>query len=160
SGSTGGGDKDIFLFFLSTKAGGQGINLATADTVIIYDSDWNPHNDLQALARAHRIGQANKVMIYRFVSRATVEERILEVAKKKLLLEHVVVQDGNKSMTQEQLNLVIKYGAEDLFREEPDDDAEGGDTAAAAPAGGGDNEKQTRAEKWGDGSHRGRKVSQ
>ncbi|CAN0487572.1 unnamed protein product, partial [Ectocarpus sp. 8 AP-2014] len=78
-------------------AGWQGINLATADTVVIYDSDWNPHNDLQALARAHRIGQANKarcVMIYRFVSRATVEERILEVAKKKLLLEHVVVQDG------------------------------------------------------------------
>lgn len=54
-----------FVFLLSTRAGGLGINLATADTVIIYDSDWNPHNDIQAFSRAHRIGQANKVMIYR-----------------------------------------------------------------------------------------------
>ncbi|KAH8418106.1 hypothetical protein KR009_001867 [Drosophila setifemur] len=57
-----------FVFLLSTRAGGLGINLATADTVIIYDSDWNPHNDIQAFSRAHRIGQANKVMIYRFVT--------------------------------------------------------------------------------------------
>ncbi len=52
------------------RAGGLGINLATADTVIIYDSDWNPHNDIQAFSRAHRIGQCNKVMIYRFVTRS------------------------------------------------------------------------------------------
>ena len=56
----------LYIFF---RAGGLGINLATADTVIIYDSDWNPHNDIQALSRAHRIGQKNKVMIYRFVTR-------------------------------------------------------------------------------------------
>ena len=55
----------MFVFLLSTRAGGLGINLATADTVIIYDSDWNPHNDIQAFSRAHRIGQTNKVMIYR-----------------------------------------------------------------------------------------------
>ncbi|CAG2172705.1 unnamed protein product [Oppiella nova] len=55
-----------FCFLLSTRAGGLGINLATADTVVIYDSDWNPHNDIQAFSRAHRIGQANKVMIYFF----------------------------------------------------------------------------------------------
>ncbi|CAF1127460.1 unnamed protein product, partial [Didymodactylos carnosus] len=72
-----------FCFLLSTRSGGLGINLATADTVIIYDSDWNPHNDIQALSRAHRIGQQNKVMIYRFVTRNTVEERITQVAKKK-----------------------------------------------------------------------------
>ncbi|CAN0083820.1 unnamed protein product, partial [Scytosiphon promiscuus] len=169
SGSTGGDGgigKDIFLFFLSTKAGGQGINLATADTVIIYDSDWNPHNDLQALARAHRIGQANKVMIYRFVSRATVEERILEVAKKKLLLEHVVVQDGNKSMTQqEQLNLVIKYGAEDLIGPAflaPHRSELSGNCVifCRQPRSHRCRKAQTQAEKWGDGSHRGRKVSQ
>lgn len=99
-----------FIFLLSTRAGGQGINLATADTVIIYDADWNPHNDLQALARAHRIGQKNKVMIYRFVTRASVEERILQIAKKKLLLEHVVVQGAGRgnSMNQEELNNILK----------------------------------------------------
>ena len=57
---------NYFYFF---RAGGLGINLATADTVIIYDSDWNPHNDIQAFSRAHRIGQTSKVMIYRFVTR-------------------------------------------------------------------------------------------
>lgn len=72
-----------FAFLLSTRAGGLGINLATADTVIIFDSDWNPHNDIQAFSRAHRIGQTNKVMIYRFVTRSSVEERIAQVAKKR-----------------------------------------------------------------------------
>uniref|UniRef100_A0A4W4ELC4 DNA helicase n=1 Tax=Electrophorus electricus TaxID=8005 RepID=A0A4W4ELC4_ELEEL len=67
-----------FVFLLSTRAGGLGINLATADTVIIYDSDWNPHNDIQAFSRAHRIGQNKKVMIYRFVTKASVEERITQ----------------------------------------------------------------------------------
>lgn len=70
---------DIFAFLLSTRAGGLGINLATADTVFIFDSDWNPHNDIQAFSRAHRIGQQNKVMIYRFVTKGTVEERITQV---------------------------------------------------------------------------------
>ena len=69
-----------FAFLLSTRAGGLGINLATADTVVIYDSDWNPHNDIQAFSRAHRIGQANKVMIFRFVTRNSVEERITQVS--------------------------------------------------------------------------------
>lgn len=68
----------IALYFF--RAGGLGINLATADTVIIYDSDWNPHNDIQAFSRAHRIGQANKVMIYRFVTRNSVEERVTQVS--------------------------------------------------------------------------------
>lgn len=84
-----------FVFLLSTRAGGLGINLATADTVIIYDSDWNPHNDIQAFSRAHRIGQANKVMIYRFVTRNSVEERVTQVAKKKMMLTHLVVRPGN-----------------------------------------------------------------
>lgn len=75
-----------FCFLLSTKAGGLGINLATADTVIIYDSDWNPHNDIQALSRAHRIGQANKVLIYRLVTRYSIEERIIQRSKEKVRL--------------------------------------------------------------------------
>ncbi|ONM60448.1 Protein CHROMATIN REMODELING 5, partial [Zea mays] len=69
---------DDFCFLLSTRAGGLGINLATADTVIIFDSDWNPQNDLQAMSRAHRIGQQETVNIYRFVTCKSVEEDILE----------------------------------------------------------------------------------
>merc|ERR1739838_1249153 len=70
-----------FCFLLSTRAGGLGINLATADTVIIFDSDWNPQNDLQAQARAHRIGQKEQVNVYRLVTKNSVEEEIIERAK-------------------------------------------------------------------------------
>lgn len=108
-----------FVFLLSTKAGGLGINLATADTVIIYDSDWNPHNDIQAFSRAHRIGQQNKVMIYRFVTRNSVEERVTQVAKKKMMLTHLVVETrrgGNFS--KQELDDIIRFGTEELFKEE------------------------------------------
>ena len=88
--SSGAGGSSVFL--LSTRAGGQGINLATADTVIIFDSDWNPHNDLQAQSRAHRLGQKRPVMVYRLVTRATVEERMMQQMKEKLILEHLVVR--------------------------------------------------------------------
>jgi len=64
------GEGDSFAFLLSTKAGGQGITLTAADTVILYDSDWNPQNDIQAMARAHRIGQTKEVTIYRLVTQA------------------------------------------------------------------------------------------
>jgi len=83
-----------FCFLLSTRAGGLGINLMTADTVILFDSDWNPQADLQAMARAHRIGQKNPVTIYRFVSKDTVEEEILERARNKLMLEFITIQRG------------------------------------------------------------------
>lgn len=101
-----------FVFLLSTRAGGLGINLCTADTVILYDCDWNPHNDLQAQvrrsaellprgfsiflcvvnlqARAHRVGQTRKVGVFRFVTRASVEERIVEIGKTKLVLDQLV----------------------------------------------------------------------
>lgn len=92
-------DSDDFCFLLSTKAGGLGINLTTADTVIIYDSDWNPQNDLQAEARAHRIGQTKVVQIYRLVTKDTVEEKILERAKAKMVLDTLVVQGLNKRQT-------------------------------------------------------------
>ena len=81
-----------FAFLLSTRAGGLGINLATADTVIIFDSDWNPQNDLQAMSRAHRIGQKSHVNIYRFVTMGSVEQDILERAKRKMVLDHVIIQ--------------------------------------------------------------------
>ncbi|KAK5168324.1 ATP-dependent DNA helicase Hrp3 [Saxophila tyrrhenica] len=83
-----------FCFLLSTRAGGLGINLMTADTVILFDSDWNPQADLQAMARAHRIGQKNPVTIYRLVSKDTVEEEVLERARNKLMLEFITIQRG------------------------------------------------------------------
>ncbi|KAI1616167.1 chromodomain-helicase-DNA-binding protein 1 [Exophiala viscosa] len=83
-----------FCFLLSTRAGGLGINLMTADTVIIFDSDWNPQADLQAMARAHRIGQVRPVSVYRLVSKETVEEEILERARNKLMLEFLTIQRG------------------------------------------------------------------
>ena len=114
-----------FCFLLSTRAGGLGINLATADTVIIYDSDWNPHNDIQAFSRAHRIGQANKVMIYRFVTRASVEERITQVAKKKMMLTHLVVRPGmgaKATMSKQELDDILRFGTEELFKDEAQSD--------------------------------------
>lgn len=83
-----------FCFILSTRAGGLGINLMTADTVILFDSDWNPQADLQAMARAHRIGQKNPVSIYRLVSKDTVEEEVLERARNKLILEHITIHQA------------------------------------------------------------------
>ena len=123
-------DSEDFCFLLSTRAGGLGINLATADTVIIYDSDWNPQNDLQAQARAHRIGQKNQVNIYRLVSKNSIEEDIVERAKKKMVLDHLVIQSmdttgrtvlnkSNSTMafTKEEVNSILKFGAEELFKE-------------------------------------------
>lgn len=87
-------DSNDFCFLLSTRAGGLGINLMTADTVILFDSDWNPQADLQAMARAHRIGQTKPVSIYRLVSKETVEEEVLERARNKLMLEFITIQQG------------------------------------------------------------------
>ncbi|KAL9072088.1 MAG: hypothetical protein Q9157_005231, partial [Trypethelium eluteriae] len=82
------------LFLLSTRAGGQGINLAAADTVILFDSDWNPQQDLQAQDRAHRIGQTQPVIVYRLATRGTVEEVLLERADQKRRLEKLVIRKG------------------------------------------------------------------
>jgi len=108
-----------FVFLLSTRAGGLGINLATADTVIIYDSDWNPHNDIQAFSRAHRIGQANKVMIYRFVTRNSVEERVTQVAKRKMMLTHLVVRPGmggkGANFSKQELDDILRFGKLSIY---------------------------------------------
>uniref|UniRef100_A0A8C9TW20 Chromodomain helicase DNA binding protein 2 n=1 Tax=Scleropages formosus TaxID=113540 RepID=A0A8C9TW20_SCLFO len=129
-----------FCFLLSTRAGGLGINLASADTVVIFDSDWNPQNDLQAQARAHRIGQKKQVNIYRLVTKGTVEEDIIERAKKKMVLDHLVIQrmdttgrtvldnsSGNSNsnpFNKEELTAILKFGAEDLFKEPEGEESE------------------------------------
>ena len=117
-------DSPQFCFLLSTKAGGLGINLATADTVIIYDSDWNPHNDIQALSRAHRIGQEKEVMIYRLITRNSVEESIIRRAKKKMMLEYLVVEkmgaEGETKLKKGELDDILRFGSEELFKEDRD----------------------------------------
>ncbi|KAL4880854.1 SNF2 family helicase/ATPase PasG, partial [Aspergillus karnatakaensis] len=87
-------DKNYKIFLLSTRAGGQGINLVAADTVILFDSDWNPQQDLQAQDRAHRIGQTRPVIVYRLATKGTVEQTLLEKADSKRRLERLVIQKG------------------------------------------------------------------
>ncbi|KAI3397375.1 hypothetical protein diail_10825 [Diaporthe ilicicola] len=86
---------DCKLFILTTRAGGQGINLAAADTVILFDSDWNPQQDLQAQDRAHRIGQKRPVIVYRLATKGTVEEDLLMSADAKRRLEKLVIKKGS-----------------------------------------------------------------
>ena len=114
-----------FLFLLSTRAGGIGLNLQSADTVIIFDSDWNPHADAQAAARAHRMGQQKDVLVYRLVTRSSVEERIVSAAKRKVLLERLVVmkseEDNKRSaggLRQAELDDILRCGASELFADE------------------------------------------
>ncbi|KAG1660273.1 Chromodomain-helicase-DNA-binding protein 1 [Nymphon striatum] len=130
-----------FCFLLSTRAGGLGINLATADTVVIFDSDWNPQNDLQAQARAHRIGQKNQVNIYRLVTRGSVEENIIEKAKQKMVLDHLIIQrmdttgktvlskgsnssNNSTPFNKDELQSILKFGAQELFKDSENDEKE------------------------------------
>ncbi|CAL4950114.1 unnamed protein product [Urochloa decumbens] len=130
-GNTGGEDRDAsieafnkpgsekFVFLLSTRAGGLGINLATADVVVLYDSDWNPQADLQAQDRAHRIGQKKEVQVFRFCTEYTIEEKVIERAYKKLALDALVIQQGRlaeqKSVNKDDLLQMVRFGAEMVF---------------------------------------------
>ena len=87
-------DDRIFAFILSTRSGGCGVNLIGADTVVFYDSDWNPAMDQQAQDRCHRIGQTREVHIYRLISKQTIEENILKKANQKRMLEGVAIEGG------------------------------------------------------------------
>ena len=83
-------DPNFGVFLLTTRAGGLGINLTSARVVVIFDSDWNPQNDLQAIARAHRIGQTQEVKVYRFITKKTYEEQMFNRASKKLGMEQAL----------------------------------------------------------------------
>lgn len=112
-----------FVFLLSTRAGGLGINLYTADIVILYDSDWNPQMDLQAMDRAHRIGQKKEVQVFRFCTDHSIEEKVIEKAYKKLRLDALVIQQGRlventKGVNKDDLLSMVRYGAERVFSSE------------------------------------------
>jgi len=113
-----------FIFLLTTRAGGLGINLTTADIVVLYDSDWNPQADLQAMDRAHRIGQTKQVYVYRFVTENAIEEKVLERAAQKLRLDQLVIQQGraqiatSKAATKDELLNMVQHGAEEIFERE------------------------------------------
>ncbi|RMD41013.1 hypothetical protein DV735_g4116, partial [Chaetothyriales sp. CBS 134920] len=110
-----------FIFLLTTRAGGLGINLTSADIVILYDSDWNPQADLQAMDRAHRIGQTKQVRVFRFVTENAIEEKVLERAAQKLRLDQVVIQQGRaqqqakQAASKDELLNMIQHGAEKVF---------------------------------------------
>ncbi|KAG9305927.1 hypothetical protein G9A89_016580 [Geosiphon pyriformis] len=113
-------ESEKFIFLLTTRAGGLGINLTAADIVILYDSDWNPQVDLQAQDRAHRIGQTKQVYVFRFVTENAIEEKVLERAAQKLRLDQLVIQQGRASQTQkatskEELLTMIQHGANSIF---------------------------------------------
>ncbi|PRT55366.1 Lymphocyte-specific helicase [Wickerhamiella sorbophila] len=102
---------DVDLFLLSTRSGGQGINLTAADTVILFDSDWNPHQDLQAMDRVHRIGQTKPVLVFRLVTGDTIEQSLLERANDKLELGNLVIENGRfKGLGVSQLEQIESMG--------------------------------------------------
>lgn len=114
---------EYFAFLLSTRAGGVGINLATADTVIILDPDFNPHQDIQALSRAHRIGQKNKVLCFQLMTKSSVEEKIMQIGRKKMALDHALIETMDRKREDdagEDLESILKHGAEALFNETND----------------------------------------
>lgn len=113
-------DSEKFIFLLTTRAGGLGINLTSADIVVLYDSDWNPQADLQAMDRAHRIGQTKQVVVYRFVTENAIEEKVLERAAQKLRLDQLVIQQGRAQQAakaaanKDELLSMIQHGAETI----------------------------------------------
>ena len=128
-----------FVMLLSTRAGGLGLNLTAADTVIIYDSDWNPQNDLQAMARAHRIGQTRAVRVYRLLTAKTYEMHMFHSASLKLGLERAVLSQNRdqadesdddkkkksvREMQAKEIDELLKKGAYDVFRDDDDAEAE------------------------------------
>ncbi|KAJ4002497.1 SHREC complex subunit Mit1 [Lentinula boryana] len=111
-------NSDVFIYLLTTRAGGVGINLYTADTVIIFDPDFNPHQDLQAIARAHRFGQKKTCLVFKLMVKESAEERIMQIGKKKLVLDHLIVQKmDDDEPAGENVQSILTYGAQQLFDE-------------------------------------------
>ena len=117
----------LFAFLLSTRAGGLGVNLQTADTCVMFDSDWNPQVDMQAMARVHRIGQKKPVHIYRLVTAGTVEERMTQRAEKKLFLEQMVSRgstaaaESMEALDKNDLYAMLRFGVDAVFSKDSGD---------------------------------------
>ena len=105
---------EIFLFLLSTRAGGLGLNLTAADCVIFYDSDWNPTVDQQAEDRAHRLGQTKQVRVYRLLTRGTIEERIRQRALQKQDVQKVVMSGTGTDISEKPVNFSKGGGNRDV----------------------------------------------
>ncbi|KAG4304418.1 hypothetical protein PORY_002128 [Pneumocystis oryctolagi] len=113
---------ELFCFLLSTRAGGVGINLATADTIIIYDVDFNPHQDIQAISRSYRIGQTKNVLVFILITRNTAEEKILEGARRKMVLDHLIIESmDEKNETNIDYQSILSFGAKSLFEDQNKD---------------------------------------
>ncbi|KAF8497997.1 hypothetical protein JB92DRAFT_2985471 [Gautieria morchelliformis] len=108
-------DSDVFIYLLSTRAGGVGINLWSADTVIIFDPDFNPHQDLQAISRAHRFGQTKTVLVFKLMVKGAAEERIVQTGKKKLALDHLIVQKMDDDGVADDVQSILTFGAKAVF---------------------------------------------
>lgn len=113
-------DTDKFIFLISTRAGGLGLNLMTANTVVLYDSDWNPQMDLQAMDRAHRIGQKKQVRVYRLITDKTMEKKMVEKQAMKLKLDSMIIQKGrvapkNTGYQRDDYKDMVNYGADAIF---------------------------------------------
>ncbi|KAI9048486.1 hypothetical protein LZ554_007320 [Drepanopeziza brunnea f. sp. 'monogermtubi'] len=116
-------DSELFAFLLSTRAGGVGINLATADTVIIMDPDFNPHQDIQALSRAHRIGQKKKVLVFQLMTKDSAEEKIVQIGRKKMALDQALIESmGAEDDAGVDLESILRHGAQALFADDDRND--------------------------------------
>lgn len=113
-------NSEEFIYLLTTRAGGVGVNLATADTVIIFDPDFNPHMDLQAISRSHRYGQTKRVLVFKLMT--GIEEQIINKGKKKMVLDHLVVQQMGKETEEGEVDNLILYGVQEIRKEEALDD--------------------------------------
>lgn len=111
-------NSELFVCLLSTRAGGVGINLNSADTVIIFDSDWNPQNDLQAQARCHRIGQTKTVQVYRLLTDGTYEQSMFDAASRKLGLGHAIL---DKMPPNKEIDMLLRKGAYHLLNDVEED---------------------------------------
>ncbi|GAA5891901.1 hypothetical protein JCM5296_003266 [Sporobolomyces johnsonii] len=108
-------DSEYFAYLLSTRAGGVGLTLTAADVVILYDQDFNPFQDMQAIARAHRIGQKNPVRVFRMLVKGTAEERIYQAGTKKRGLEHLIIQRIDAKDENEDVESILQFGAKAIF---------------------------------------------